>query len=150
MLEALRAALPSSRVEEAPPAEIEHALRTLLDDARGAWPGLEVSDAAFVAYIAERLGDGALPAVLRPLHVDLYLACGCVAGDPAAVAAFQRTIIADLDARIVPAAADRLDELRQLVSEKALVSEGTPRIATWIVTVEYQTTQKPATSHQKT
>lgn len=131
MLDALRAALPSPRTEDAPASEIELLLRTLLVDARATWPGLNVPDDAFVAYVAERVPEGALSVGLRALHVDLYLACGCVAGDPPAVAAFQRTIIADLDARIVPAAADRIDELRQLVIEKALVAEGTPPIATY-------------------
>jgi len=131
LIEALRVALPSPRTEDAPAQEIELALRTLLIDARTTWPGLNVSDGAFVAYVAEHVPDGALSVALRSLHVDLYLACGCVAGDPPAVAAFQRAIIADLDARIVPAAADRLEELRQLVIEKALVAEGRPRIATY-------------------
>jgi RNA polymerase sigma-70 factor (ECF subfamily) len=131
LVEALRAALPSPRVEATPARELELALRTMIDEARHVWPGLAVTDAAFVSYLAARIPEGALPAALRELHVDLYLACGCVAGDPAAVAAFQRTIVADLDARIVPAAAERLDELRQLVIEKALVADGTPRIATY-------------------
>jgi RNA polymerase sigma-70 factor (ECF subfamily) len=133
LLDALRAALPEARAEDAPAADIELALRSIIDDAHRAWPGLAVSDVAFVAYLAARLPDGALPSALRAPHVDLYLACGLVAGDPASVAAFHRTIITDLDARIVPAAADRIEELRQLVIEKALVaaSPAQPRITAY-------------------
>ena len=127
LLRALRAALPVARAEELPADVQEQALRQLIDDARRGWPGVEVADAAFVAYLAERALDGPLPGALHALHAaDLYLACGCVCGDPAAIAAFQHTLVADLDERIVRAAVDRLDEVRQLVIEKALVSDGGP------------------------
>ena len=67
---------------------IAEAVHDHLDDeiwqaARGSWPGLNVSRARFTAFLAGR--DAA-----AGLHLgDLYLACGCLDGDAAALAAFD-------------------------------------------------------------
>ena len=54
-------------------------------------PNVAIDPVAFVAYVAERAmldGDGC--ALLRPLHAGaLWIACGCVRGEPSALAAFE-------------------------------------------------------------
>src|ERR1043165_8948637 len=58
-------------------ADLEQALRDLLDQARSAWPMVGLPDAIFLRYLAERVGEGGdLATILRTLHAaDLYLAC---------------------------------------------------------------------------
>jgi RNA polymerase sigma-70 factor (ECF subfamily) len=84
-----------------------------------AWPGVAVGEEEFSAYIRERAGDEAHDG-------DLYLACACARGDPTALAAFERTFFADVDA-----AASRVkgsaDELKQVVRHKLFVGPH-PRI----------------------
>jgi RNA polymerase sigma-70 factor (ECF subfamily) len=98
-------------------ATLEAALRTVLAQATAAWPGVALEPAGFVQYLAARLPDGAdAVTALRALHTaDLYLACGCARGEPAALAAFERHVAPAmapaLAAARVPAAL--LDELRQ-------------------------------------
>jgi RNA polymerase sigma-70 factor (ECF subfamily) len=75
---------------------LDDELATAVAAARRAWPTVDVEDAIFVVYLRERLPDDAdaMPA-LRRLHVaDLYLACACVRGLPAALALFERERIA--------------------------------------------------------
>jgi RNA polymerase sigma-70 factor (ECF subfamily) len=89
-------------------------LRRTIDQARAAWPSLEVADGEFVAFIAERAAaDGPASAVLEPPHAaDLYLACACTRGDPRAIAAFER-----LHLPKVPGMLARLSPTRELVDE---------------------------------
>jgi RNA polymerase sigma-70 factor (ECF subfamily) len=54
--------------------------------ARRAWPSLQVSRARFTGFLSGRGRDGALH------RDDLYLACGCLDGDAAALAAFHRLL----------------------------------------------------------
>ncbi len=52
---------------------------------RAAWPGVDVPDDTFAAYVAERV-DGSLTAACI---TDLYLACAIGRGDAAALRAFE-------------------------------------------------------------
>jgi len=62
--------------------------------AHAAWPDLDVPDVDFLAYIAERR-DGVSPDAHVPA-ADLYLACACVRGVPAALAAFEHACLGRL------------------------------------------------------
>jgi len=65
---------------------------------------------------------------------DLYLACACAHGDPAAVAILERDYIAGLDAplRATGLGAHAVDEVRQRVRELLLVgSDDVPAIASY-------------------
>lgn len=53
---------------------------------RAAWPGVALPDDVFAAYVAERVGDGALASHCVS---DLYLACAIGRGDAAALRAFE-------------------------------------------------------------
>jgi RNA polymerase sigma-70 factor (ECF subfamily) len=82
---AFQAALPgASPVINLP--DLEPSLQKLLAAARAAWPDVSLDPAAFVRYVAERLRDD-LPPLARA--GDLYIACACALGNPAAVQAFQ-------------------------------------------------------------
>jgi RNA polymerase sigma-70 factor (ECF subfamily) len=52
---------------------------------------------------------------------DLYLACGCLARDPAAFAAFEREVMGVLDAALASYRPDIADETRQRLRESLLV-----------------------------
>lgn len=91
------------------------------------WPPW-VSPATFGAYLAHRL-DPALPVAeaLRELAVgDLYLACACAAGIPAAHAALDSAYAGSLRAALgtLDSNPDFIAEVLQSVREKLLVDHG--------------------------
>jgi RNA polymerase sigma-70 factor (ECF subfamily) len=97
--------------------------------ARAAWPGVEVAPARFRAFLAGR-GE---PAALH--LADLYLACACADGDPAAIAAFDRTHQAMIDRAVAATGATRAEraDVAQTVRQRLLVAPeaGEPRIASY-------------------
>lgn len=66
-------------------------LADVLVASRRAWPGVDISDEDFVAYVTERLvPETSLDDALRTLCVaDLWLACAIARGDGAALRAFD-------------------------------------------------------------
>jgi RNA polymerase sigma-70 factor, ECF subfamily len=91
---------------------------------RVAWPDIDLSAARFRAYLDERglAGDAAHGA-------DLYLACACADGDPAALRAFEAVFIPQVPSylsrlRLAPA---ELDEVVQAVRARLFVGDA-PRI----------------------
>ena len=80
------------------------------------WPGVDVAEADFEAYVSERAQDshGA------PAYSDSYLACALARGNAAALRAFDEMLSAIQD-----------EEVRQLVRHKLLVAEPgkSPKIA---------------------
>jgi hypothetical protein len=95
-------------------------------EARRAWPTVAIPEEVFVRYVEERGGtDGTL--------ADLYIACGCALGDPAALSAFEshygREIRIALQRMKQPDST--VQEVEQQIREKLFVGEdGTrPRIA---------------------
>ena len=107
-------------VETIPDAEIGAALRSLFDEGRRAWPGLELGVEAFVAHLAEQAEPG-LPSAAR--GPDLYLACACATRVRGAVEAFDRTYLTHVGtylARLGPTPAF-VDEVRQEVRDKLFV-----------------------------
>ena len=115
---------PGSRL--APP-DLERCLHEILDACRLVWPGLGVPEHAFVRHLAEHLPeDGDLDEGLARMQCpDLYLACGCVAQDPAALAAFDGRILS----QTVPVlqrmglSASQIDEVVQILRAKLLVAD---------------------------
>jgi len=96
-----------------------------------AWPDISVEPERFSRFLATRIvGDSDPLAALAALHVgDLYLACACCDGDAAAIATFDREIMAQLPRllhreRPEPAV---LDELRQILRTRLFV-DSPPRI----------------------
>jgi RNA polymerase sigma-70 factor (ECF subfamily) len=102
-----------------------------------AWPSVTVDEEQFVRAIAERLASDAPARSLDAMQTDdLYLACGCAAGDPGALAGFEERcsfVIARAIAATGASVSVRAD-LGQVVRQRLLVARangGTPRIATY-------------------
>lgn len=118
------------------PDELEPLLAARVARAAALWPDLALSEEEFVRAIAERLSPDAPVRSLEAMHTDdLYFACGCVAGAPAALAGFEDlcgTALATAIASAGVSPADRAD-LAQIVRQRLLVAPegGTPRIATY-------------------
>ncbi|MDX2087073.1 MAG: sigma-70 family RNA polymerase sigma factor [Kofleriaceae bacterium] len=98
----------------------------VLARARAAWPGVDVSDDAFLAYLDERLEPGAtLDDALSSLCIsDLWLACGVARGDVAALRAFEQHCLADLGAAIahLDGGTALLEDVRLAVRERVLTA----------------------------
>jgi RNA polymerase sigma-70 factor (ECF subfamily) len=86
-----------------------------------AWPGVPLSDEAFVRYLAERLPEGRKLADVNP--EELYLACACAAAVPQALAAFERLYLARVDVHLarIDASPAFAEEVRQVVRERLFV-----------------------------
>jgi len=91
----------------------------MLDAARAAWPGVELAEDLYVAWLDERAAGDAVR------HAsDLYLACACVHGVPRALAAFEAAFMSRVPAflaRMKPAAS-LVDEVCQRLRERLLMS----------------------------
>jgi RNA polymerase sigma-70 factor (ECF subfamily) len=107
--------------------ELGPALVELTARARAAHPGVDVGAEAFVRHLAARLPDPISAAQLAGLHgEDLYLACACAGGNPAALAEFDRQFLGhDLDRALarITTAASVVEEVRQLLRVKLFVSD---------------------------
>jgi RNA polymerase sigma-70 factor (ECF subfamily) len=101
----------------------EATLRAFVEAGRAAWPGIDVEPAAFVEYLAARSSEGLAPIELAG---DLYLACACAAGMPAAIDAFQRTVRPYVERAV--ARVDRspafVDEVMQILNVRLFVRQG--------------------------
>ncbi len=95
--------------------------------ARAARPELGVDDSAFFAHL-RRLPPGEID----QRHAgDLLLACACLAGDTAALAALERDFIALVPTYIARTSSDPelVDEVRQRVRQRLLVGDtASPRL----------------------
>src|SRR5262249_35432615 len=83
--------------------QLDEKLIRVVDRAAQTWPQLAVDAHQFVAALARRMiPDRPLEDWLASVHAaDLYLCCGCANGDPAAIAAFEQTVLP----QVVPAIA---------------------------------------------
>jgi RNA polymerase sigma-70 factor (ECF subfamily) len=131
--DAFLAAVEPSRRDALATPELGEALAAIVATARAAWPAVRAIDAsAFARWIGARLP----PAGLADLPArDLYLACACAAGDPAALAAFDAEYLREVDiagARLRAASGVR-EEARQVVRDLLFVPRPgrPPAIATY-------------------
>src|SRR6185369_1391118 len=102
--------------------DLEQVIIAKYDQARQAWPEVELERDAFTAFVQERLGGLASLADLP--GDDLYLVCACGRGDPQAIGAFDRAYLRPLHASLV-----RIDiplpvahEVQQILRERLLAS----------------------------
>jgi RNA polymerase sigma-70 factor, ECF subfamily len=104
---------------------------------RAAHPGVGIEAPAFADYLAERVARADDPRrALAEVHAaDLYLACGCAAGNAAALAAFDRLILPRLRTtlRQVDRSPGFIDEMLQVLRVSLFVADGRkePAIATY-------------------
>ena len=115
------------RTLEAVP-DLDRRLWSLVAEGRAAWPNFTIDAKDVVVFVArqvtEDLADAALDG-LRP--ADLYLACACAKQVPAAINAFDRDYMKEVDIalarmRIGP---PRLADVKQLVRQRLFVGGGT-------------------------
>jgi len=113
-------------VRRCAPSDLDRRLHEILDACRTAWPGLNVPADAFVRHLAENLPDeGDLDSCLSKMHCpDVYLACGCAAGDQAALAAFDQSVLGQSAPVLhrMGFSASQIDEALQVVRAKLLVA----------------------------
>lgn len=134
LVQMLRSADPRREL----PDELEPSLSALVARAVAAWPGVNVDADRFIRAIAERMpADRSPAAALEALHTDdLYLACGCAAGDRVALAGFEARYGRVIERAIVAVGVSAADgaDLGQIVRARLLVGSGNgalPRISTY-------------------
>jgi RNA polymerase sigma-70 factor, ECF subfamily len=98
-----------------PSVELEESLHALWVAGQAAWPQAGLDGADFARDLAARIGAAEAGPSLSRLHgTDLYLACACARGLPAAVALFETHYMSR-----VPAFVGRLDPAGTLTDEVA-------------------------------
>lgn len=109
-------------------ADLDRRLWTLAAEGRAAWPELTLDPAELAAFIGRcttaELADAALDG-LRP--ADLFLACACARQLPAAIAAFDRDYMREVDIALarMRIGTPRLADVKQLVRQRLFVGGGT-------------------------
>jgi RNA polymerase sigma-70 factor (ECF subfamily) len=96
----------------------------MVASARAAWPTVNLDPDRFVAHLETKLASLTAPDSLGSLRTDdLYLACGCLLGIPAALAAFEAHLMPAVEQalRRVRLQPSTLDEIRQVVRTRLLV-----------------------------
>lgn len=117
---------PSAREATPPGAALGESLSEAVRSARAEWPELEVPDEIFVAFLAVRVPDHEdVGTALGTMQVgDLYLACACLRGESAAIAAFERRFGSELDIalRQIDLPPAQREEVRQSFQARLLVA----------------------------
>ena len=108
--------------------DLDRRLWGLVAEGRAAWPDLQVQARDLVEFVARGLTPDLADAALDGLRpADLYLACACSKGMDAAINAFDRDYMREVDIalarmRIGP---PRLSDVKQLVRQRLFVGGGT-------------------------
>jgi RNA polymerase sigma-70 factor, ECF subfamily len=122
------AAPPATRPVLEAIADLDRRLWSLVAEGRAAWPDLPLDATALVQFVARHLTADLAEAALDGLRpADLYLACACAQGLPAAINTFDREYMREVDIalarmRIGP---PRLSDVKQLVRQRLFVGGGT-------------------------
>jgi RNA polymerase sigma-70 factor, ECF subfamily len=108
--------------------DLDRRLWAIVAEGRAAWPDLTLDARLVAEFIARQataeLADAALDG-LRP--ADLYLACACAHQLPAALAAFDRDYMREVDIALsrMRVGPPRLQDVKQLVRQRLFVGGGT-------------------------
>lgn len=107
---------------------LEALLESHLAAARAAWPEVALPVEDFLGHVARHLPAQGAAEVLRQLHgADLYLACACVRGTPAALRAFEQHVLKKVPGRLGPLPRATVDEVLQVLRERLLLGrDGAP------------------------
>jgi RNA polymerase sigma-70 factor (ECF subfamily) len=117
-------------------AELETQLAAHVETGKLTWPAVVLADEAFARHLASVLEETDLDAAaaLSALHAgDLYLACACAHGDPAAVAIVDE-IVDSMGAPLRSTGLDApsADDVKQQIREHLFVgAHGVPGIASY-------------------
>ncbi|MCE9573385.1 MAG: sigma-70 family RNA polymerase sigma factor [Deltaproteobacteria bacterium] len=116
--EVLRASLAAT-------PDLPRRLWNLVAEGRAAWPDLALEPRALIVFIAARLDEAGDPADaldgLRP--ADLYLACACATGSTAAINAFDRHYMKEVEIALarMRVGPSRTADVKQLVRQRLFV-----------------------------
>jgi RNA polymerase sigma-70 factor (ECF subfamily) len=135
MVAALRERLSAARADQLTGRErdLERVLAGLYDDASTRNPGISVDPVQWVTALAVRLpGDLAIEDGLLSCRTgDIFWVCGCLNGDPAALALLETAVREEVTGAgvAVRASADEIDNARQGLHASLLVGEREPGLA---------------------
>jgi RNA polymerase sigma-70 factor, ECF subfamily len=111
--------------------DLAAALEAMHQIGRTSWPAVELSIDEFARHLARCAGEPLTTTWLisRPV-ADLYLACACAHGIPAALSAFDEHYLSQVRSFVAHMRPDAefIDECRQLLREKLFVGDA-PKIA---------------------
>jgi RNA polymerase sigma-70 factor (ECF subfamily) len=119
--------LDPERRAEASKLDLEAVLGAMVARARTDWPDITADPRQFVAYLAERLPEGAVAPGLASMKTsDLWIACACAAGQARAIAQFERAFFSEVSSAVRRVANSMLseDDVAQQVREKLFVAQG--------------------------
>jgi RNA polymerase sigma-70 factor (ECF subfamily) len=104
--------------------DLEATLRTVLDQARAEWDGVDVDGPTYVAYLADRLPSSGSLAAMET--ADLYLACALCHRVPSAVEVLERSILDKLRPPLAKfdKGSDLTDEVLQQLRTNLLTPQG--------------------------
>jgi RNA polymerase sigma-70 factor (ECF subfamily) len=114
-------------------ADLDRRLWSLVAEGRAAWPELALEARWLVEFVARQLTAELAEAALDGLRpADLYLACACARGIPAAISAFDRDYIREVDIALsrMRIGDSRLKDVKQLVRQRLFVGGGTAGLPT--------------------
>ena len=112
--------------------ELPSRLAALFAEGRAAWPTLAIDPARLMAFVARTLNgddvgeptpDSLADAIDGLRAADLYLACTCASGDAAALAAFDRVYMREVDIALAKmrVGPPRSHDIKQLVRQRLFV-----------------------------
>ena len=98
---------------------------------RAAWPGVMVAETAIADRIGAQLREDPGAQLVAAHDADVYLAMALAAGDRAALAIFETTLVPEIAAalRRLRLPGGTLDEVTQALRFELLVNDGAPKIA---------------------
>jgi RNA polymerase sigma-70 factor (ECF subfamily) len=108
--------------------DLDRRLWALVAEGRAAWPDLPLDASLLVQFVAHHLTADLAEAALDGLRpADLYLACACARGMTAAINAFDRDYMREVDIALarMRIAAPRVADVKQLVRQRLFVGGGT-------------------------
>jgi RNA polymerase sigma-70 factor (ECF subfamily) len=108
--------------------DLERKLFSLVAEGRAAWPGFSVDAVELVAFVGRQVTADLAEAALDGLRpADLYLACGCARQLHAAIAAFDRDYMREVDIALarMRVGPTRTADVKQLVRQRLFVGGGT-------------------------
>ncbi|MGE0550907.1 MAG: sigma-70 family RNA polymerase sigma factor [Kofleriaceae bacterium] len=108
--------------------DLDRRLWTIVAEGRAAWPSLPLDAKDVVTFVARQATGELAEAALEGLRpADIYLACACAKLLPAALQAFDREYMREVDIALarMRIGEPRLGDVKQLVRQRLFVGGGT-------------------------
>lgn len=110
-------------------ATLDELLAQAQNTAHTTWPGIELDEARFLSYLAQRVPAGSGDDVEKALGglaaADLYVACACAAGSQRAITALESRYFREIDHALgrLNANASLIDDVKQKVRQQLFVGD---------------------------